>query len=226
MTLCPLRRFIGNMFLASIFYADDIVLLAPTRHGLQRMIIDCETYCKTYGLSFNAKKSKVMIFSKKPVDQTGIQPLTIYGGMVEFVNQIKYLGTHIMANPSLSFSHEEDLRSFYRAANSVLNQLRTPDELISMRLLYTHCVPYFSYAAAVKEYSSRQMIDCTTAINDAIRKIFTFHRWESVRALREGFGYKSLCDIFARTSNKFLNSLTSHHNCTVSRLYAYISIVQ
>ena len=79
---------IGNMFLASIFYADDIVLLAPTRSGLMRMIIDCETYCKSYGLSFNAKKSKVMIFSKKSVDQTTIQPLTINGGMIEIVNQI------------------------------------------------------------------------------------------------------------------------------------------
>ena len=38
---------IGSMFLASIFYADDIVLLAPTRHALQQMIIKCESYCYT-----------------------------------------------------------------------------------------------------------------------------------------------------------------------------------
>ena len=167
-----------------------------------------------------------MIFSKKTIDHSTIQPLSINGGIIEFVNQILYPGIHIVANPSLTFSHEEDLRSFLKAANSVLNQLRTSDELISMHLLYTHCVPYFSCTAARKEYSSRQMINCTTAINDAIRKIFTFHRWESVRALREGFGYKSFCDIFAKASNKFSSSLTSHHNCTVSRLYAYISIVQ
>ena len=212
---------IGNMFLAAIFYADDIVLLAPTRSGLQRMIVECETYCKTYGLSFNAKKSKVMIFSKKSLDQSSILPLTINGGKIDFVDQIKYLGAHIVANPFLSFSHEEDLRSFYRSANSVLNQLHRPDELISMHLLYTHCVPHFSYAAAVKEYSSRQMGECTTALNDAIRKIFTFNRWESVRALREGFGYKSLCEIFAKANNKFLNSLSTHRNSTVSRIHAF-----
>ena len=211
----------NSLFLASIFYADDIVLLAPTRHALQRMINTCETYCRTYGLSFNAKKSKIMIFSKKMVDKTSVLPLTINGGVIDFVDHIKYLGAWIVSSPSLSFSHEEDLRSFYRAANSVLNQLHSPDELVSMHLLYTHCVPCFSYAAGTKEYTSRQMIECTTALNDAIRKIFSFQRCESVRALREGFAYKSLSEIFAKSSSKFLNSLPSHYNSTISRLHAH-----
>ena len=41
------------------------------------------------------------------------------------------------------------------------------------------------------------MQDINTAINDAIRKIFSFNRWESVRALREGCDKKSIYDIFA-----------------------------
>ena len=56
---------IDGLFLSSLFFADDIVLLSPTQSGLQRMIEQCETYCCNYGLSFNAKKSNVMIFSKK-----------------------------------------------------------------------------------------------------------------------------------------------------------------
>ena len=212
---------IGDIFLGSIFYADDIVLLAPTKSALQLMINRCEKYCSTYGLSFNAKKSKVMIFAKKSIDRSTIQPLKINGSNIDIVDQIKYLGALIVASPSFCYSHEEDLRSFYRAANSVLNRLQTPDESIQMRLLYTHCVPCFTYAAGTKDYSSRHMTDCTTALNDAIRKIFTFQRWESVRALREGFGYKSLVEIFARANNKFLNSLPSHYNCTISRLHTF-----
>ena len=48
---------IGNLFLASIFFADDIVLLAPTRSSLQKMINECSIYCEKYCLSFNNKKS-------------------------------------------------------------------------------------------------------------------------------------------------------------------------
>ena len=41
-----------------------------------------------------------------------------------------------------------------------------------------------SYACAMKQYTSRDMTSCNTAVNTVIRKIFGFKRWES-------FGYKS-----------------------------------
>ena len=187
------------------------------------MINECSIYCEKYCLSFNNKKSKVMVFSKSKIDKSIIQPLTVGGGNIDFVDSIKYLGTHINSDPSLSFSHEEDLRSFYRASNSVLNQLHSPDETVLMHLLYAHCVPCFTYASAVKDYSGRQMTECTVALNDAIRKIFTFHRWESVRVLREGFGYSALCDIFAKAKKKFDLSLPRHANATVWRLGSVIT---
>ena len=76
-----------------------------------------------------------------------------------------------------------------------------------MQLLYTCCIPILSYASAVKVYSSRQMQDCNTAIDDALRLVFGFNRWESVRLLRESFGSKSLVEIFAMTKLEFDNSL-------------------
>ena len=126
----------------------------------------------------------------------------------------------ITSEKSFSFSNDDDIRSFYRASNSVLNQLNSPDESISMQLLYSHCVPCISYGCAVKEYPSRQMMNCNVALNDAIRKIFTFNRWESVRALREGFGYLSLTEIFAKAKNRFLSSLPSHRNRSIVQLAA------
>ena len=164
-----------------------------------------------------------MVFSKSKVDYGIIKPLTIDGGGIEFVDKIKYLGTNITSSPSMTFSHEGDLRSFYRASNSVLNQLHSPDETIQMQLVFSHCVPCFTYAAAVKDYSGRQMTDCTTALNDAIRKIFTFHRWESVRGLREGLGYPSLSEMFDKARRKFMLSLPIHANRTISKLFSTVS---
>ena len=146
-----------------------------------------------------------MVFSKTKINKDIIKPLTIDNANIEFVDKIKYLGT-------LSSSHEDDLRSFYRAANSVLNQIQVPDETILMHLLYSHCVPCFTYASSIKDYTGRQMTDCTTALNNAIRKIFTFQKWESVRSLREGFGYPALCETFAKANRKFVISLPNHSN--------------
>ena len=64
----------------------------------------------------------------------------------------------------------------------------------------------------VKSFSARDMCDCNTAINDAIRKTFTFKRWESVRSLREALGQKYIYEIFAEARKKFLNTLANHPN--------------
>ena len=114
----------------------------------------------------------------------------------EIVDKIRYLGATLTSCSSFSFSAENDLRTFYRSANSILNVLNKPDELTLMHLLFTNCVPILTYACAVKDFSSREMSSCNTALNDAIRKIFSFNRWESVRHLREGCGYKSLYEIY------------------------------
>ena len=81
-----------------------------------------------------------------------------------------------------------------------------------------------SYACPVKDYPSRQMQDCTTAINDALRLVFGYNRWESVRSLRESFGYKSLVELFNVSKNKFDASLLSHSNPVISHLARHIEV--
>ena len=93
-----------------------------------------------------------------------------------------------------------------------------------VHLVYTCCVPILSYASAVKEYPSRQMQVCTTAINDALRLLFGFNRWESVRSLRESFGYKFLVDIFHASKNKFEAALLTHRNPVISHIAQNVKI--
>ena len=46
-----------GLFLALLMFADDIVLMAPTRMALNKLIQTCSEYCTEFGLSFNSKKS-------------------------------------------------------------------------------------------------------------------------------------------------------------------------
>ena len=123
-----------------------------------------------------------------------------------------------MSNPNFEFSAKNDLACFYRATDSILNVLHKPSEEVSMQLLYTNCVPILTYASAVKILSAKEMTSCTVALNDAIRKIVSFNRWESVRSLRESFGYKSLYEIFATAAKKFRDALPTNRNSTLKCL--------
>ena len=205
-------------FVALLLFADDLCLLAPSRAALQRMINKCAEYCNKFGLSFNAKKSKILIFSKKAQDKENHKPIYLNGDKVDYVDSVTYLGTTIVSEKGLSFSSSKDLLSFYRASNAILRATNRPSEDVLLHLLYSNCIPILTYACAVKDYPARQMQDCNTAVNDALRLIFGYNRWESVRQLRESFGYKSLTELFALHKKKFGNSLLNNRNSVISHI--------
>ena len=89
--------------------------------------------------------------------------------------------------------------------HSILSSLHKPSEEVFMQLLYTNCVPIIAYACDIKCYSARDMRDCNTALNHAIRKIFSFNRLESVKTLRESFGMKSSYEFYVKTKNLYQN---------------------
>ena len=106
-----------GIFLAMILFADDLCLLAPTRSGLDRMIQTCSAYCREFGLTFNASKSKIVVFSKKNMDIGSFRPIYLNGGKIEYVDSIMYLGTTIINKKGIGFSNSNDLTKFYRASN-------------------------------------------------------------------------------------------------------------
>ena len=87
-----------------------------------------------------------------------------------------------------------------------------------MKILYSVCIPILTYACDVKVFSSKEMTQVHVALNDAIRKIFTFNRWESVKDLRQSFGYLSATEIFSKAKSSFERQLPSINNSLVTSL--------
>ena len=48
-------------------YADDTILLADSREGLQILVNKTTQYCVKYGMALNTKKTKIMIVSKNKI---------------------------------------------------------------------------------------------------------------------------------------------------------------
>ena len=141
-----------------------------------------------------------------------ISNLILNGKSLEFVKEWKYLGVTIVSGERISFSARPALSSFYCAFNSIFSVLHKPDEIVLMNLLFTNCVPILAYGAEAVEFSNSDMQTFNTAINDAIRRIFSYQRWESTRFLRPTAGFPSIYEIFSRRSEVFLfGNLTSHN---------------
>lgn len=97
-----------RLFVAIILFVNDICLLAPTRSALQKQIESCESYCREFCLSFNPRKSKILVFSKKSVDLSSLQAVILNGSPIEYVQSIKYLGVTITSYKAFAFSPTND----------------------------------------------------------------------------------------------------------------------
>ena len=212
-----------QFLLTVLLFADDMVLLSPSRRGLQALIDICLNYCGRFCLDFNIQKSKVMIIGPD-LAEGEFCPLFLNDSSFDYVTEYKYLGVTVSGGKTISFSAKYDIRSFHRASNAILRSGIRPSEGVLMNLLYSNCVPILSYACAVKEYSASDMSSCNTAINNAIRHIFSYKRYESVRHLRESLHFKSIYEIFHLARSKFSKSALNLPNDIVRHIANYFKV--
>ena len=178
----------------------------------------CSNYCKTFCLMFNVKKSKILIFGSLYKISDIIAPIYINNIPVEIVKTWRYLGFLVSSGPTFSFLPDDDLKKFYRASNCILNSKNVQNETVQMPLLYSNCIPILSYGSCVKNFMGRDVRLLNTAVNNAIRRIFSYKRWESTRQLRISLGYKSIEEIFARSKDSFLTRIKTHGNLILRKL--------
>ena len=192
-------------------YADDLCLLAPSYGALKKLLSICEEFSNEFCLSFNGRKSKALLFGKK----LDCFPIHLNGETIEFVDTWKYLGCSISSGSRLSFSIKRDLCSFYAASNSVLRRVGKPSEPVMMTLLYSHCVPHLTYCAEVKDLLAKDMHKCNVALNDSIRFIFTYNRWESTRFLRQQMNRPNITEIFHARKRRFSDRNKQSENSVI-----------
>ena len=215
----------GAIRLHIVFYADDLVLLSPLRGVLQTLIDATVVHGDSIGLLFNPSKTKIMIIGKLRTDQR-VEPLVFNGHQVEFVNEWRYLGFNLTSGVTLGYSAASRLLSYYRATNCLINAIYKPSEEVLMRLLNSYCIPILTYGAQVTVFNYSDTHSMSVALNDAIRKIFGWNRWQSVSELRKLMGYDSLEIIFAKLKRRFLIKLHKSDNHVITTLIHYLHCAQ
>lgn len=87
-----------------LLYADDLVLLSPTKEGLQQNINILEQYCHNWALAVNFQKTKIMIFQKKPRCQKHKCKFTLNNTLIEHTKNYTYLGLTISASGNFNMA--------------------------------------------------------------------------------------------------------------------------
>jgi len=84
--------YIDKLFAGCILYADDILLLSSSCHGLQSMLHICNEFGKRWDIHFNPAKTQCVIFGGQAPRQCN---LVIGGKSLTWSSKLKYLGCSI-----------------------------------------------------------------------------------------------------------------------------------
>ena len=135
----------------SLLYADDLVILSRSKHGLQNCLDQLHQWCTNWLMQINTKKTKVMIFqkhnSKLPVD---IQ-FRIGNNIVEIAKEYTYLGLKLTQNGNFRATKqqlsEKALHALYKIRKKVDFHRLSPN--IALKIFHSIISPILLYNSEI-----------------------------------------------------------------------------
>ena len=84
------------MFCGALAYADDIVLLAPSRFALSWLLKQCSLFSKLYQFNFNANKSEFIIHSHN--HEIHHEEIYFMNKIIQSQTNCRHLGKRLVVN--------------------------------------------------------------------------------------------------------------------------------
>ena len=141
-----------------------------------------------------------------------IQPSTVLVGStaLPWVDELEYLGICLKGAKSFQVNLSNIRRKFFTSVNSILSKCNHTSDLVKLFLLESHCLPILLYAVESLNLPKSQLNEINSWWNSVYRKIFNYHKWESVRLLIFMLGRLNLIHIINLKTLSFFIKL---YNC-------------
>ena len=142
-----------------LLYADDTLILAESVDELQKALEAASHYCRTWDITINPLKSKVVVFSRGKVRK--LPTFRLNGEELEIVFDFNYLGVCLNYNNSFKKAISKQVNQARRA----LQALRSKSDTLNLPFdvqwhLFDHMVvPILLYGSEVWGFESCEMID-------------------------------------------------------------------
>jgi len=158
---------IGQQYVGTLGYADDVILLSPTPFALRNMLRVCEEFGEEYCITFNAKKSECILFGDR---STSDPPDMFLGGnKLRWESHVTHLG-HVL---KYDLSEIDDINSkrgdmFGRTNLLSVNFSASTSEVIN-NIFNTQCA--HMYGVSAWNLRDRSIPLYSTAWNRCVRRI-------------------------------------------------------
>jgi len=118
--------------------------------------------------------------------------MNLNGNDVNWSDAIKYLGVYLQSDRCVKFDISHNKRNFYAACNSIFLHSHGVNEIALLHLQETYSLSVIMYAIPALSLTNRQVNESNICWNNVIRRLFGYHKWESVSALLLSLGRLSV----------------------------------
>ena len=197
---------IGGIWFGAFGYADDLILLAPNRDVLQRMLQICEVYAADHNLVFSTdpipakSKTKCVLFCGKASRVRYPEKLQLDGKDLPWVETADHLGHTLHQEISMDKDCHRARARFITKSLEVRNQLSFADPEIILRALQIFCTD--AYGSMLWDLSSDSAESFFKCWNTNVKLVYGLPR-NTFTYLVEGY--------FAETSTSLRNQILKRY---------------
>ncbi|XP_013197336.2 uncharacterized protein LOC106140307 [Amyelois transitella] len=160
-----------------------MVLLSPSVEALRGLLRVCETFAETHGLSYNTKKSEVMVFNvgRKTTDCPQ-HIATLRGIPLKRVTQFKYLGHIVTEDLSDNLDMERERRALAVRCGVVALRFAKCNAEVKVTLFRAFCQTFYTCSLWVN-YTARAAGALRVQYNNAFRALMGLPRFCSASGM-------------------------------------------
>ena len=176
---------IGGMAANVFAYADDVVLLAPSWHGMQDLIAILTGCCKCLDLECNVRKTKCMVVNPISVDKTVRRTFpcfSINGQMIEFVTEFKYLGHILSAKMQDDCDITREIRNMYARTNMLVQRFRKCSLKVKLAIFKAYFMCFYGISLWWS-FNVSTMLKFKYCYNKCVKKFFGYKKYDSATAV-------------------------------------------
>ena len=127
---------IGHFFMGAFGYADDVILLSPTKSALYKLLEIADSFSKEFDVLFNPDKSKLVVFGNDDVCDDFIY---FNKCKINVSHNAVHLG-NLVGPKSTTENIRRVVYDFYGRVNLTLSQFNSCNSFVKYRLFKTFCM--------------------------------------------------------------------------------------
>ena len=216
--------YVGNLCANAFAYADDLVLLSPSRTALDQMINVCESYADEYKLKFNPEKCTLLIFSDSDFFFNNVS-ISLCGRIIKNVRHEKHLGHQLCSSydHTLNIINFDDIiRDMKVRTNVIINEFRPVSWQSKVTLFLSQCSSL--YGCSLWRLDDPKINELCTAWKVCSRRILGLHNRTRSRLIHQIMDTMPILYIIMYRILNFFISGINHTESFISNFFKNVML--